>query len=274
MTLTKLRTTTPFHGRSTGGMNLRQLKDGSILRGTKSIVWNFQLPIHNLVLGNADLTSPTAGDIVLGVGFVSGGAAWTTAFPGTPCSLTIDKNSTSANTGLTVRLSGYDQFDRLVEEEISVAAADRTALSRYAYSEVIQCELVSEGSTAVSDFDVLVSGISDHSGFSPGLTGTAIPSCYIGLPFMADRYSLVQAVITGQTGASGYVRRLNTLNSDGVGLWSVQNESGSVTDSVVLLDTDVQNLGAGTMLLPGFSLTTGIQMGCLMFDPVVSKETI
>jgi hypothetical protein len=274
MVLTKNYTTTPFHGRSNGGTNLRNLRrHGSILRGTKSAVWSFGMPLHSLELGStANLTGIAEGAMIFDDG--TSGTAWNTAFPGVACSVTMDSHTTSINSEIVVRIAGYDQFDRLVEEEVAVAAADRTGLSRAAYSEVIQCELVSKGSSEPSDFDVSIIGISDHSGFSPGLTGTTIPGTYIGLPFMADRYDLIQAVISAQTSASGYLRNLNTKNSDGVGLWSLQSESGSVTDSVLMLDTDVQRLGAGTMLLPGFSNSAGAASGCVMFDPSIADMTI
>lgn len=274
MVLTKNFTTTPFHGRSTGGTNLRNIRrNGSILHGTKAVVWNFLLPLHSVQLGSAaDTTGVADGGMLFDDG--TSGTAWNTAFPGVACSVTIDTNTTSVNTEVTVLLAGYDQYDRLVEEEITVAAADRTGLSRAAYSEVIQLELVSNGSAEVTDMDVAINGVSDHSGFSPGLTGVLIPSCYIGLPCMPDRFHLIQAVILGQSGVDGYLRNLNTKNSDGVGLWSLQSESGSITDSVLMLDTDVQNLGAGTMLLPGFTLASGVGMGCVLFDPSIADVTI
>lgn len=269
MPLTKLRTVVPYHGRSNGGTNLRNIKrHGSILYGTKNVVWTFQLPIHGLELGStADLTNVAVGGMIFDDG-TSGEETWNTAFPGVACSVTLDTHTTSINTEIVARLAGYDQFDRLVEEEITVGASDRTGLSVHAYSEVVQLELVSKGSSEPSDLDVSILGISDHSGFSVPLTGTSIPGTFIGLPCMPDRYHLIQAVVTGQSGAAGYVRQL----SDDV--WSIQNESGTVTDSVVLLNSDVQDLGAATMLLPGFSLTTGIQMGCVMFDPAIADVTI
>ena len=60
---------------------------------------------------------------------------------------------------------------------------------------------------------------------------------------------------------SGYVRR----TSDNV--WEVQNAAGAVEDITNLTDAQVMNLGAGTMLLPGFGTAPATQIrGVVIFD--------
>ena len=94
MVLTKNFTTTPYHGRSNGGTNLRNIRrHGSILYGTKSVVWQFLMPIHALELGStADLTGIAVGAMIFDDG--TSGTAWNTAFPGVACSMTIDTHDT------------------------------------------------------------------------------------------------------------------------------------------------------------------------------------
>ena len=183
-----------------------------------------------------------------------------TRVTGSPCSVNIDSGTTLANTDIVVRLYGYDQFDRLVREDIRVAAADTDGLSKHAYKELIQLELVSAGSVAVTSLDVAIKGVSDHDGFSVGLTGTLIPSPYIGLPCIVPDPKAIRAVIVAQSSADGYVRWL------GEDTWSVQSEAASIPDSTSLKDTDVMNVGAGTLLLPGFTTVGGVGRGVVVFD--------
>ena len=154
--------TRPYAGGSRGGTSMRNVKrHGSFLSGMREVVWSSLIPTHSQVLGDgANLTSIAAGSLIFDRDGGSPPTVWATAFPSVPCSVCINKNTTSANTELTIRIAGYDQFDRLVEEEVSVVATEATALSSHAYSELIQAEVVSKGSAHVTDFDISVLNLS------------------------------------------------------------------------------------------------------------------
>ena len=258
--------TRPYAGGSRGGTSMRNVKrHGSFLSGMREVVWSSLVPTHNQVLGDgANLSSISAGSLIFDRDGGGGSTAWTTAFPSVPCSVCIDKKvSGSDDTALTIRIAGYDQFDRLVEEEISVVKTEKIALSSHAYSELIQAELVSKGGTAVTDFDISVIGAGDHSALSVDWTSKSVnAACRIGLPFIPTDPGAVKAIHVAQNGATGYVRR----TSDNV--WQIQNENSGVADSTTLTDADIYggDIGNACVLLPANTQTSGHAMVTVVLD--------
>ena len=257
--------TRPYAGGSRGGTSMRNVKrHGSFLSGMREVVWSSLIPTHNQVLGDGiNLTSITAGSLIFDRDGGNPPKVWATAFPSVPCSVCIDTKTASANTEVTIRIAGYDQFDRLVEEEISVIATEKTALSSHAYSELIQAEVVSKGSSHVTDLDISVLGASNHSALSVNWTSTDInASCRIGLPFIPTDPGAVKAIHIHQNGAAGYVRR----TSDNV--WEMQNENGGVADSTALTDADMYggDIGNACILLPANTQSNGHAMVTMVLD--------
>ena len=259
--LAKTNAVMPYHGRTSGGTNFRNVDRDASLAGMKEVVWDFQVPVPQTLGTARNLGSIAAGGMIWDDG--TSGTAWSTAFPGVPCTVLLETASAASNSEVTVRLAGYDQFDRLVEEEISCSAAKKDSSSEHAYKELVQCELVSKAASPPSSVTLQVSGTANLLE-QFGTSGVATPCCRIGLPCILPDPRAIKAVLIGSySGAdlSGYVRQ----TSDNV--WSVQNIAGAVDDYTNLTDAQVMNLGAGTMLLPGFGTAPATQIrGVVIFD--------
>lgn len=258
------RFTRPFAGGSRGGTSMRNVKrHGSFLSGMREVTWFAKMTPHLTYMAETiDLTSPAkdAGDIVLDDG--TNGTAWTTAYPG-GFAVTLDKNSTAANTEATFLLRGYDHMDRYVEEEIALVAAQDANISAHAYSEVIELELVSEGSTAITDLDVALAGSSDNDITSIDWSGTGVNiSSRIGLPFIPTNPRAVRACHYAQTGIDGWIRHV----SDGV--WEFDSQSASVGQSAVLTDADVYggDIGNACFLVPAATVIGDGAVITFIFD--------
>jgi len=206
------------------------------------------MPTHAQVLGDgANLTSIAAGSLIFDRDGGSPPTAWSTAFPSVASTVVINKKQAGSNLELTVSLSGYDQFDRLVEEEIAVPSAGGAGMSKHAYSELIQCELVAKGSTHITDLDIGVYGVADHDDLSVDWSGTTLnASCRIGLPFIPTRPEAIRAIHVGLASSNTWMRRLSANT------WKVETEASSVGESAVLPDAAVYggDLGNACILLP------------------------
>ena len=255
MPITKNRTVVPFHGRTNGGQNLRNFPRNSVLYGGLDSVVYIPIPKHSVTLGTSlALNTPiNPGDIMIDDG--TSGQAWTTPYTSVPRNVVVSfATAAGANTEFTVRVSGYDQFDRLAEEEITVTDDETNSGGFIAFKEVLQVELVRKSASATGVVDIIISSVFAHNDTSHDFSGDlSAPGLRIGLPFIPDRPGLISAVVIIQSAAVvGYTRR----TSDN--LWEVQNSVASVGDATDLTDADVYgDISNGTILCPATSASSG-----------------
>jgi hypothetical protein len=198
-----------------------------------------------------DASALNEGDLLFG----AGATAFSLDVTGTPCNCIVRSKSSALNSELTVDVSGYDQFDNLITERITVPAAEPGALSKAAFKQFVSVTFIERGSAASTEFDdidLVASGTNDHNDFSTDTSGeAAVLACRIGLPFLPKSAKVIKAVTIGY--ATGGVRNHASLINNGDGTWThASTQAGYWTGN--LSDSDVVDVETGTCLLPAFVL--------------------
>lgn len=260
----------PLFGGTPGGISMRNLPKDSFLVGSRTTCIYMKIP-QRVVLGAAeDISSHTSGQMIWDDG--TSGTAWSTAFPGVPCSVVFDKNSTAGGSATTVRITGYDQFDRLIEEEVTAPDGQAVALSKHAYRELVQCEIV--GTSTVTGATIEVAGVSDHDDLSVDWSGTgANASCRVALPFIPKHPHVIRAVHLGGVAAAAAHGWLRWTSEN---TWQIQHENASMGDATALTDADVYggDISNACILVPGFTTADDWGMLCIHLDPDLAYATL
>jgi len=260
MATSNLLAVVPSRGRSQGGDNLRNVKrHHSWLYGHRNTQIFLPIPSNGQSLGAALSTSgKSAGDVMWDDG--TSGTAWTATRPTYPCSVVVGKSSNAANTDGSLYLSGYNQFDDLVEEVIAMVAGDSHALSKYAYKELVASELAVAPGTD-SNWTVSILGLADWD--IEGNDAATNPGCKVGLPFIPKYRSMVPCIqVVSSLTNTGY------FYYDGANdQYDYTHANGGIASYNDLAGSTVLDLEAATAMVVGHADTSG-QVGIIIhLDP-------
>lgn len=253
MAASKLLQVQPRSSSSRGGDNLRNVGKYSWLAGQFSSLLFMRLPVtgNGGIFGDAgNANGKDEGDLIFG----EGATAFSLDVTGTPCSCVVRTRSEALNSELTVDVSGYDQFDNLVTERITVPAAEPGALSKTAFKQYVSVTFIEKGSAASTEFDdieLVATGLQNHNDFSTDTSGEgSVLSCRIGLPFLPKSAKDIKAVTIGYSASS--TRFHGSLVNNGDGTWTHDHSLSATYWTGTLSDSDVVNVETGTCLLPAF----------------------